>query len=196
MRACTAPTRTSRATWPRSGTRSRTHASDRGETPPTCSWWPPPRRCPPRSCDGWSTLGITAVGENYVKELREVHDQVEGARWHYIGAMQTNTAHHVAALADVVETLSGERSTERLARRAAARRALDRGADRGGLHRRHAPVSPPDETRVFADRVASLEGITLRGLMTIPPITDDRRGVPSVVPGAPEPPRSRTRRAP
>ncbi|HEY5906273.1 MAG TPA: YggS family pyridoxal phosphate-dependent enzyme, partial [Actinomycetota bacterium] len=41
--------------------------------------------------------GVTAVGENYVRELRDVRDAVPGARWHYIGALQTNSAHHVAA---------------------------------------------------------------------------------------------------
>ncbi len=79
--------------------------------------------------------GVTAVGENYVRELRDVRDAVPGARWHYIGALQTNSAHHVAALADVVETISGERATRRLGRRAAGARTHPRRPDRGGLHR-------------------------------------------------------------
>ena len=115
--------------------------------------------------------GVTAIGENYVNELREIHDEVPGVRWHYIGALQTNTAHHVAALADVVETLSGERATARLARRAAedGRRLdalieVDLTGDRSGVG--------PDEVGAFADRVASLEGLRLRGLMTLPPLTE------------------------
>ena len=113
--------------------------------------------------------GVTAIGENYVRELRDVHDAVPGARWHYIGALQASSAHHVAALADVVETVSGERATRRLARRAAALgRTLDAlievdfTGSRTGV--------PPDETAPFADLVAGLEGLRLRGLMTIAPI--------------------------
>lgn len=113
--------------------------------------------------------GVTAIGENYVRELRDVHDAVPGARWHYIGALQASSAHHVAALADVVETVSGERATRRLARRAAALgRTLDAlievdfTGSRAGV--------PPDETAPFADLVAGLEGLRLRGLMTIAPI--------------------------
>jgi len=113
--------------------------------------------------------GVTAIGENYVRELRDVRDEVPGARWHYIGALQTNSAHHVAALADVVETLSGDRATDRLARRAAAAgRTLDAlievdfTGSRAGV--------PPDALRGFADHVAGLDGLRLRGLMTIPPI--------------------------
>src|SRR6187551_392056 len=45
--------------------------------------------------------GVRDVGENYVRELRDKHDRVEGARWHFIGTLQTSGAHHVAALADV-----------------------------------------------------------------------------------------------
>ncbi len=113
--------------------------------------------------------GVTAVGENYVRELRDMHEAVPGARWHYIGALQTNSAHHVAALADVVETVAGERATRRLARRASALgRTLDAlievdlTGSRAGV--------PPDTVVSFAGLIAGLDGLRLRGLMTIPPI--------------------------
>ena len=70
--------------------------------------------------------GVTAVGHNYVQELRSMHDEVAGVRWHFIGTLQASSAHHVAALADVVETVAGEKATARLARRAhAAGREID-----------------------------------------------------------------------
>ena len=129
------------------------------------------KRVPAEAVRWVAEAGVTAIGENYVNELREIHDEVPGVRWHYIGALQTNTAHHVAALADVVETLSGERATARLARRAAddGRRLdalieVDLTGERSGVG--------PDEIGVFADRVASLEGLRLRGLMTLPPLTE------------------------
>ena len=120
---------------------------------------------------------------------RDRTTQVPGARWHFIGTLQTSTAHHVAALADVVETLAGQRATERLARRAAdAGRRLDAlievdlTGDRSGVATRRAPrVRGP---------CGGLEGLRLRGLMTLPPLTDDRRGGPAVVPAAPRPARS------
>jgi pyridoxal phosphate enzyme (YggS family) len=115
--------------------------------------------------------GVTSIGENYVRELRDVHDAVPGARWHYIGALQTNTAHHVAALADVVETLSGVRATERLARRAAdAGRTIDCLIEVDFTGSR-AGVAPED-VAALADHVAGLDALRLRGLMTIPPAGD------------------------
>ena len=116
--------------------------------------------------------GVTAIGENYVQELRDAREGLGGlaCRWHYIGALRSSTAHHVADLADVVETVAGERAARRLAGRAArAGRTLDAlvevdfTGERAGLD--------PADVAAFADLVASLEGLRLRGLMTIPPLT-------------------------
>ena len=121
--------------------------------------------------------GVTAVGENYVSELRAKRDRVPDATWHFIGALQTHTAHHVAALADVVETLAGGHATERLARRAAeGHRTLD-GMLEVDFTGERSGVSPADLIAV-ADRVAGLEGLRLTGLMTVPPLAasaDDAR---------------------
>jgi pyridoxal phosphate enzyme (YggS family) len=116
--------------------------------------------------------GVTAVGHNYVKELREMHDRVPDVSWHFIGTLQTNTAHHVAALADVVETVAGEHATERLSRRAAAaHRVVDVliEVDFTGVR----PGVPPEAVASFADRLIALDGLRLRGLMTLPPLPAD-----------------------
>jgi pyridoxal phosphate enzyme (YggS family) len=116
--------------------------------------------------------GVRAVGENYVRELRTKATALagEGVRWHYIGALQSGTAHHVADLADVVETLSGERAARRLAARAVrgGRRLsclleVDFTGHRAGVR--------PDDAARAAEVLGSLEGLDLVGLMTIPPIT-------------------------
>ncbi len=121
------------------------------------------------------------VGHNYVQELRESRPAIPGARWHFIGTLQTGSAHLVAANADVVQTLAAPRSAERLARRAAdAGRRLqalievDLTGERSGM--------PPEEVPAFARRVAGLEGVELTGLMTLPPIpTDPEDGRPFFV---------------
>ena len=96
-------------------------------------------------------------------------------RWHYIGALQAGTAHQVADAADVVQTVGGERAARRLAGRAArSGRVLDvlievdfTGA-RSGV--------PPERAPATADLVTALEGVRLRGLMTIPPLTPTAEG--------------------
>ena len=113
--------------------------------------------------------GVIDVGHNYVQELRVTQPAVPDARWHFIGILQTGSAHVVAAHADVVQTLASPRSATRLARRAAeAGRTLealievDLTQERSGV--------PADEVLGFARRVSAMEGLALRGLMTLPPI--------------------------
>jgi pyridoxal phosphate enzyme (YggS family) len=121
--------------------------------------------------------GVADFGENYVKELGRKRPALSDARWHFIGTLQRHTAHQVAALADVVQTVTGDAATERLARRAAAAgRTLDVLVEVDFTGSR-AGVSP-DETPVAADRIASLDGLRLIGLMTLPPMpqnADDSR---------------------
>ena len=115
--------------------------------------------------------GVTDFGENYVQELRAKRLELPSVRWHYIGTLQTGSAHHVAALADVVQTVAGGHATERLARRVVQEgRAVDVlievdfTAERTGV--------PPERTQGVADRIASLEGLRLIGLMTLPPMPE------------------------
>ena len=121
--------------------------------------------------------GATDLGENYVTELREKRPalDVPGVRWHFIGALQSSTAHRVADLADVVHTVAGEHATRRLAGRAARNGRtvdvlieVDFTGERAGLG--------PEEVPAAADRVAALDGARLRGLMTIAPPTPDAEG--------------------
>ena len=117
-------------------------------------------------------IGVADFGENYVNELRAKHAAVPGARWHFIGTLQTGGAHHVAALADVVQTIAGGKATDRLARRAAesgrtieAMIEVDFTGERTGVSPEGAPQ--------LADRVAALAGLRLVGLMTVPALTNE-----------------------
>ena len=116
--------------------------------------------------------GIRSVGENYVQELRRKRAEIPDVTWHFVGTLRSGTAHQVADHADVVQTVAGERAARRLAGRAArSGRILDSlievdfTGERAGVR--------PEDLDPFADLVASLDGLRLRGLMTIPPLTDD-----------------------
>jgi pyridoxal phosphate enzyme (YggS family) len=113
--------------------------------------------------------GIRSFGENYVQELRRKRDEIPDVTWHFIGTLQSSTAHHVADHADVVQTVAGERAARRLAGRAArSGRTLDALIE-VDLTEGRTGVRPP-ELPAFVDLVASLEGLRLVGLMTMPAI--------------------------
>ena len=125
---------------------------------------------PPAAVRAASEAGIAEFGENYVQELREKKDAAPGATWHFIGTLQASSAHHLAGLADVVQTLVPGKATTRLARRAAdvgrtipSLIEVDFTGERTGV--------VPDGVEAFADEVVDLDGLELAGLMTIPPLT-------------------------
>jgi len=122
---------------------------------------------------GWVVEeGVRDLGENYVQELRAKRERVTGATWHFIGTLQRHTAHHVAELADVVETAVPGRALERVARRAAeggrtlpALVEVDFSEGRSGV--------VPEGAVAACDAVSEMRGLRLAGLMTLPPLTPD-----------------------
>ena len=116
--------------------------------------------------------GVTTFGENYVQELRRKRSAIAGATWHYVGTLRSGTAHLVADHADVVETVAGERAARRLAARAARDGKTLDALIEVALAPGHAGVSP-EALPAFADLVEDLDGLRLRGLMTIPAPHDD-----------------------
>jgi pyridoxal phosphate enzyme (YggS family) len=119
--------------------------------------------------------GVPDLGENYAVELRAKRELIPEATWHFIGTLQRGSAHHVAALADVVQTAVPGRALARLAR-AAGRlgRALpalvevDFTRERSGV--------PPEGAVEACDVVAATPGLRFVGLMTLPPLTPDAEG--------------------
>jgi pyridoxal phosphate enzyme (YggS family) len=121
--------------------------------------------------------GITHVGENKVQEARDKQPDVHGtARWHLIGHLQSNKAKDAVKLFDVIETVDSVDLAQKIARAAGAigkrqeillqvnigREAQKSGAD-------------PDEAESFASAIRAIDGVTLRGLMAIPPADEDPR---------------------
>jgi pyridoxal phosphate enzyme (YggS family) len=115
--------------------------------------------------------GVIDFGENYVQELREKRGAVPDATWHFIGTLQSHTAHHVAELADVVETLTPGKAAVRLARRAAERGKRLRALIEVDFTNERTGVAP-ERCMAFADEVAEMDGLEIVGLMTLPPMPE------------------------
>jgi pyridoxal phosphate enzyme (YggS family) len=125
---------------------------------------------------GWvRDAGVTEVGENYVKELRAKRASLNGLVWHFLGTLQSHTAHVVAEHADVVQTLVPGSGFARLARRATERGVSMPALIEVDFTSRRSGLAPEDVER-FADEVAVADGVDLVGLMTIPPPTATSEG--------------------
>ncbi len=116
--------------------------------------------------------GLRHFGENYVQEFaakRPALGDLPGAEFHMIGHLQSNKAAAAAELFDVIQTVD----TAKLARRLndAGRRLrvflevkLSEEATKSGV--------PPGELPALVDAVRGCEGLELRGLMVMPPWSD------------------------
>jgi pyridoxal phosphate enzyme (YggS family) len=134
---------------------------------------------PPEAIREAHAAGLRLFGENRVQEFgakAEAVRDLEGTAWHLIGHLQTNKAGRAAELFSAVDSVDSLRLAEKLNSAAAK---LGKRLDvlieiNVGGEAAKSGVAPGslefDELLQAAPR---LEQLAIRGLMTIPPFTDD-----------------------
>lgn len=123
--------------------------------------------------------GQHILGENRVQELMDKYDAVNpGATWHIIGHLQSNKVKYIADKVVLVHSLESESLAEELNRRMLA---LGHPMDclvqvniadeesKFGLSR--------EEVLPFIEKVRTMPGIHIRGLMNIAPFFEDTEQV-------------------
>lgn len=120
--------------------------------------------------------GLRHFGENRVQEAEEKFPHLPGdATRHLIGPLQSNKVNRAVKLFRVVETVDSQKLGERLSRAAEAigiSLAVYVEVNTGGEESK-AGVSP-EETPALVAALSGLPGLTVEGLMTIPPPGDTR----------------------
>jgi pyridoxal phosphate enzyme (YggS family) len=105
--------------------------------------------------------GIALVGENRAQDLQRKHAEYgDTFRWHFIGALQSNKAKVVNRLCELVHSLDSESAARRLTIPALVEINLSGEPTKSGI--------PPAELPRFLELYDDV-----RGLMTMPPETDD-----------------------
>ena len=119
--------------------------------------------------------GIGDVGENRAQELRDkVAVLGDRVRWHFVGHLQTNKVRTVVGGIVLLHSVDRYGLAEAVARRA---RSLDMVQDVllevniSGEPSKHGVE--PAAAQDLASEVAALEGVRVRGLMTMPPLTEN-----------------------
>jgi PLP dependent protein len=115
--------------------------------------------------------GIDLCGENYIQESRTKVESIgHPPQWHMIGHLQTNKAKYAVRLFDMVESVDRLELAVELDRRAkAAGRVLPIliEVNSGGELTKSGVA--PEETIDLIRKVALLENLAIKGLMTMPP---------------------------
>jgi pyridoxal phosphate enzyme (YggS family) len=128
---------------------------------------------PAASIDAAVQCGITDVGENRVQELRDKFPGVTARpRWHMIGHLQSNKAKDAVRIFDVIHTIDSEDLAGKVSRHALAMgKTIDVLIEVNvGGEEQKSGIAPAD-AGALASVVRSIDGLRLRGLMTVPPIT-------------------------
>lgn len=118
--------------------------------------------------------GVTDLGENRAQELAQKVGIVgDRARWHFIGHLQTNKVRHVAGvhLIHSVDRAGVAEAIDRRARAAGAYQDVLLEVNVAGDPSKHGVM--PADVRGLARAVERLDGVRLRGLMTMPPYPRD-----------------------
>lgn len=134
---------------------------------------------PPEKIHEAYDAGLRLFGENRVQEfsakaaaLAKLHD----AEWHMIGHLQTNKAARTAELFHAVDSVGSLKLAEKL--NAAARKLGKKlnvliEINVGGEAAKSGVASDSPDLEDLLVAAPRLEALTFRGLMTVPPFTDD-----------------------
>jgi pyridoxal phosphate enzyme (YggS family) len=118
-------------------------------------------------------LGLRDFGENYLQEFEGKYPQVQDlgeARFHLIGHLQSNKAKRAAELFHTIQTVD----TEKLARRLdAVHKPLEVMLEVKLSSEEAKSGADPAELPDLIAAVKSCPNLSLRGLMTMPPWSDD-----------------------
>jgi uncharacterized pyridoxal phosphate-containing UPF0001 family protein len=117
--------------------------------------------------DGLQALadaGIEVVGENRAQDLEAKHARYgDRFRWHFIGHLQSRKANTVNDLCELCHSLASESAAKRLTIPALVEVNLSGEPTKSGI--------PPEELPRFLELYGDV-----RGLMTMPPASDDPEG--------------------
>jgi PLP dependent protein len=128
---------------------------------------------PASAIRGAYALGLRDFGENYVQEFESKYPQVsdlEGARFHFIGHLQSNKAKKAAELFTSIQTVDTPKLAQRLNDSGRPLEVMLEVKLSGEEAKRGAD---PSELSALIDAVQGCPQLKLRGLMTMPPWSDD-----------------------
>lgn len=118
-------------------------------------------------------LGLREFGENYVQEFETKAPDVRSlasARFHLIGHLQSNKSRKGAELFDVIQTVDSDKLARRLSETGKPMEVmievkLSEEESKYGC--------APQEVPALVEAIRALPALTLKGLMTMPPWSDD-----------------------
>ncbi len=121
-----------------------------------------------------SECGIDLIGENKVQEFLSKEDELLPCEAHLIGHLQTNKVKQIVGRVKCIQSVDSVKVAKEISKQSVLKNVntdilleVNIGHDDAKFG-----ISPESLDEII-DEIAELESITVRGLMTIPPICDD-----------------------
>lgn len=117
--------------------------------------------------------GITDLGENYIQEARGKIPALASRNltWHFIGHLQSNKAKYAVGLFDLIHTLDSVKLARELNKHAAGRGIVQKVLIQVNIGREATKSGvSTDDVAALAVAVSAMGNLSLRGLMTLPPM--------------------------
>jgi len=119
--------------------------------------------------------GVDSLGENYVQEAqKKIEELGPGAAWHFIGHLQSNKAKAAVRLFDWVHSVDSLRLAQELSRVAGQENKVLPVLLQINLGQETTKFGAlQDDTFRLLEQMGLLPGISVKGLMTLPPFFDN-----------------------
>ena len=118
--------------------------------------------------------GLSVFGENYVQEAEGKIRAFPQAEWHLVGKLQRNKVKRAVSLFSWIQTVDSVGLLAEISRRAEAEgKVLPVLAEVNLAGERSKAGVAPGELAGLVDAASGLPGVLLRGLMAIPPWSED-----------------------
>jgi PLP dependent protein len=118
-------------------------------------------------------LGLRVFGENYVQEFADKQPalgNLDGAEFHLIGHLQSNKARIASELFSVIQTVDSAKLARRLNENG---RGLEVMIEVKLSQEESKAGAAPEDLPALIDAIRTCEHLSLTGLMTMPPWSDD-----------------------
>lgn len=123
------------------------------------------------------SCGITHIGENKVNELLEKYDKIDRDKveLHFIGHLQRNKVKYIVDKVDMIQSVDSIRLAEEIEKECAKKNIIMPilAEINVGYEESKSGISP-EETEEFLKELAKFNHLKVRGLMAIPPASDDK----------------------
>ncbi len=118
--------------------------------------------------------GLTELGENKVQEILEKYEKLKNVSWHLIGHLQTNKVKYIIDKVKMIHSVDSLKLAEEINKRAKQSNVIMDILVEVNMEQEESKFGvSPEDTLSLIQKIAFLDNIRVKGLMTVAPFVDN-----------------------